>query len=216
MQFSSRSKLAKGFTLVEMLIIAPVVIIVISGFVALIITLVSDTLVTREHSNMSYETQDALDRIEQDTRLTTQFLATSGAQIAPQGSNSDFTGTAAFTASSSQLILGSLTTDKNPADSTRRLVFYAKQPNDCGAQEFYNRAFQAKVIYFLKNGSLWRRAILPDHNLNVTANDNTVCVAPWQQNTCSPGYGGGTRCQTNDTEVMKNVKTFNVKYLSSP
>ena len=216
MRFSLQNSAAKGFTLVEILIIAPVVILVISGFVALIITLVSDVLVSRDYSNMSFETQDALDRIEQDTRLTTQFLATSGTQVAPQGSDNNFTGTAAFTASSSQLILGSLTTDKNPADSTRKLVFYAKQPNDCGAQEFYNRVFQAKVIYFIKNGSLWRRAILPDYNLNVTANDNTVCVAPWQQNTCSPGYGGATRCQTNDMEVMKNVKTFNVKYLSSP
>ena len=214
MQSSLTNKLQKGFTLVEILIIAPVVIIVISGFVALMITLVGDVLTSRDSANMSYEIQDGLDRIEQDTRLTTQFLVTSGTQVAPQGSDSNFTGTAAFT-STNALVMGGLTTDKNPTDTTRKLIFYAKQPNDCGAQEIYNRVFQSKIIYFIKNGSLWRRTILPDFNTNVTVNDSTVCTTPWQQNSCSPGYSLATRCQTNDTEVTKNVKTFTVKYLSS-
>lgn len=214
MQSSLTNKLQKGFTLIEVLIIAPIVVIVISGFVALMITIVGDVLTSRDQANMSFEIQDGLDRIEQDTRLTTQFLATSDTQVAPQGSNSNFTGTAAFT-STNALIMGGLTTDKNPVDTTRKLIFYAKQPNDCGAQEIYNRAFQSKIIYFIKDGSLWRRTILPDYNTNVTVNDNTVCTAPWQQNSCSPGYSLATRCQTNDIEVTKNVKTFTVKYLSS-
>ncbi len=214
MQSSLTNKFQKGFTLVEILIIAPIVIIVISGFVALMISIVGDVLTSRDQSNMSYEIQDGLDRIEQDIRLTTQFLATSDTQIAPQGSDSNFTGTAAFTSSNS-LVMGGLATDKNPADNTRKLIFYAKQPNDCGAQESYNRVFQSKIIYFIKNGSLWRRTILPNYNTNVTPDDNTVCAAPWQQNSCSPGYNIATRCQTNDIEVTKNVKTFTVKYLSS-
>ena len=214
MRFSSRSNSTSGFTLIEILIIAPVVILVISGFVALMITIVGDVLTSRDQSNMAYEIQDGLDRIEQDTRLTTQFLVTSGTQIAPQGSDSNFTGTAAFS-STNTLIMGGLATDKNPADTTRKLVFYAKQPNDCNGQEIYNRVFQSKIMYFVKNGSLWRRTVLPDYNTNVTADDNTVCVAPWQQNSCSPGYSLATRCQTNDIEVVKNVKTFSVKYLSS-
>lgn len=215
MQSSLTNKFQKGFTLVEILIIAPVVIIVISGFVALMITIVGDVLTSRDQSNMSYEIQDGLDRIEQDIRLTTQFLVTTGTQVAPQGSDSSFTGTAAFTSTSS-LIMGGLTTDKNPADTTRKLIFYAKQPNDCGGgQEVYNRVFQSKIIYFIKNGALWRRTVLPDYNTSATVNDNTVCTAPWQQNSCSPGYSLATRCQTNDVEITKNVKTFTVKYLSS-
>lgn len=208
-------RLSAGFTLIEIMIIAPVVILVVSGFVALMISMVGDSLVTREQNTLAYETQDALDRIEQDTRLTTQFLATSSNQTAPQGSDSNFTGTAAF-GSSNSLILGSLTTDKNPTDTSRQLIFYANQPNDCGTRQAYNRPFQAKIIYFIKDGSLWRRSIVPDYNLNATVNDSTTCSAPWQRNSCSPGYSVSTRCQTNDTEVMKNISTFTVKYLSSP
>jgi len=206
---------ADGFTLIEMLIIAPIVIIMISGFIALMISMVGDVLTTRDQSSMTFETQDALDRIEQDTRLTTQFLATSGVFPSPQGSNNNFTGTAAFTSANS-LILGGLTTTKNPADSTKQLVYYANQPNDCGPQESYNRIFQGKIMYFVKDNALWRRVVLPNYNTNATVDDSTVCDPPWQQNTCSPGYSGSTRCQTNDSKIMDNVTSFSVKYYTTP
>jgi hypothetical protein len=203
-----------GFTLVELLIIAPVVIIVISGFIALIITMVGDVLAIRDRNNMAFEIRNTLDRIEQDTRLSTQFLTTSNTLLSPQGSDSNFTGTAAFNNTNS-LILGTLTTDKNPTDTTRQLVFYAKQPNDCGAQQGYNRPFISKTMYFIKNGSLWRRSYLFNWNQNATPNDETLCSAPWQQNSCSPGYTA-PRCQTNDVEMMQNVSSFNIKYYATP
>lgn len=219
MRFLSRTisrSSAKGFTLIEVLIIAPVVILAISGFVALMVTMTADVLVTRDQNNMTYENQDALDRIEQDVRLSTQFLVTSGTFTAPQGSNNNFTGTSAFTNTSSTLILGGVTTDKNPVDTSRKLVYYAGQPNLCGPQEAYNRPFLAKIIYFIKDGSLWRRSVLPDYNTNAALDDNTVCSTPWQRNTCSPGYSSSTRCQTNDTEMMKNVASFTTTYFGSP
>ena len=215
MAFTLQSKLtrASGFTLIEMLIIAPVVIIVISGFIALMINMVGDVLVTRDQNALTYETQDALNRIEQDTRLTTQFLATSGTFTAPQGSDSNFTGTNAFS-STNTLIMSGLTTDKNPSDATRQLVFYAGQPNLCGPQQSYNRVFLTKIMYFVKDGSLWRRTVLPNNNTNPVLDDDTLCSTPWQRDSCSPGYSVSTRCQTNDTELVKNVETFGVKYFA--
>jgi len=204
-----------GFTLVEVLFIAPIVILAISGFVALMITMIGDSLATRDDNNLTFETQDALERIEDDTRLTTQFLTTTNTLPSPQGSDANFTGTAAFTNTSNTLLMGGLTTTKNPVDTSRQLVFYANQPNDCGSLQNYNRPFQQKIIYFINNGSLWRRAVVPNYNTTTPVNDSTVCAAPWQQNTCSPGYTA-SRCQRNDTEVMKNISSFSVKYLSSP
>src|SRR5258708_5983535 len=105
MRYTLPNKNTEGFTLIEVLIIAPIVILAISGFVALMITMIGDSLATRDQNNLILETQDALDRIEQDTRLTTQFLATSMTMPSPQGSDSNFTGTAAFS-STNTLILG--------------------------------------------------------------------------------------------------------------
>ena len=202
-----------GFTLIEMLIIAPIVILAIGGFVALMVNMVGEVLVTREESSLAFETQQALDRIEQDVRLSTQFLVTSGAQTSPQGSDDN---AAAFSNASNALLLSTLATDKNPADVSRGLVYIANQPNPCGGDQRYNRVLLTKVFYFIKSGSLWRRTVVPAWNTNSaeTADANTVCTAPWQVNSCSPGYTNTTQCKTNDEKIMDNITALNVQYFA--
>jgi type II secretory pathway pseudopilin PulG len=215
MRYSSRNSNrteSRGFTLIEMLIIAPVVLIVIGTFVTLMISMVGTVLITRDRNVLTYNVQDALDRIEQDTRISTQFLTTTGTLTSPQGSGDT---TAAFSDTSS-LILSSLTTDKNPSNSNRQLVYYALQPNACGTKETYNRIFLNKIIYYIKNGSLWRRDVLPTYNMNATPDSNTVCEAPWQRNTCTLGYTAVPPCETNDEEIMPDVSSFSIKYYSDP
>jgi Tfp pilus assembly protein PilV len=206
---------SQGFTLIEVLIIAPIVVLMVGGFVSLMVTMVGDVITTRDQSTLSYETQSALDRIEQDTRLSTQFLVTTGTLTTPQGSNNNFTGTSAFSSTSNQLIFNALTTDENPTSSSRWLIYYANQPNPCGGGQPHNRVLVSKVIYFINAGSLWRRTVMPPFNQNNPIDANTVCSAPWQKNSCSPGYSA-TLCKTNDEEIMKNVDTFTVKYFSAP
>jgi hypothetical protein len=183
------------------------------------ITMVGDVLVIRDKNNTTYEAQDALDRIERDTRISTQFLTTTGTLTAPQGSNNGYTGTAAFTNTTNTIILNELATDKNPATTNRWLIYYANQPNACGSQqETANVPFTVKIVYFLNNGSLWRRSLVPDFNHNGTVDSQTICSStndPWQQNSCSPGYSN-SRCKAEDEEIMKNVSSLVVKYFASP
>jgi type II secretory pathway pseudopilin PulG len=202
----------RGFTLVEMLVIAPIVILAVGVFVGAMTSIVGSILLTRDDNSLTYNTQAALDQIEQDTRLSTGFLLTTGTLSSPQGSNSNFAGTAAFT-DSSALILSQLATDKNPADTARQLVYYVNQPNACGATQSFNTILPVQIIYFIKSGSLWRRAVLPPYKTSGTVDATSVCTTPWQRNSCSPGYSAGaTRCQTNDTEVMDDISSFDVKY----
>lgn len=196
-----------------MLVVAPIVILAIGGFIALMVTMVGSVLATRDETTMNYQSQDTLNRIEDDIRLSAQFLTTTGTLISPQGKNDN---TDEFTNASNTLILLSLATTKNPADSTRELVYYKNQPYACDSQKVFNQVYFNKVIYFIKNGSLWRRTVMPTYNTNGTADLETVCGAPWQQNSCSPGYPGGTRCQTNDIELMKNISALDVEYYSTP
>jgi hypothetical protein len=209
---SRRRSAVSGFTLIEVLIIAPIVVLVIGGFVALIMAMVGDVLLTRDQNIMAYETQDALDRIEQDTRIGTQFLDTSRTLAAPQGSDD---GTAAFSSSNS-LVIGALATNENPAAPDRQLIYYADQPNACGSTQGQNRVFIDKLIYYIKNGSLWRRVVVPPYNLNSPSDALSLCSPPWQQNSCTPGYTLVPPCQTDDTEVMKNIDTMTVTYYDSP
>lgn len=208
----SPNRPASGFTLIEMLIISPIVILAIGGFIALMVTMVGSVLATRDQTTMIYESQDALNRIEDDIRLSAEFLTTTGTLVSPQGSND---GTIAFSNATNTLILSTLATTKNPADSTRELVYYKNQPNACDSQKVFNQVLFNKVVYFIKNGSLWRRTILPNNNTNAIPDAETVCTAPWQQNSCSPGYTN-IRCKTNDIELMKNVSSMAVEYYTNP
>lgn len=218
MQYSSQphnSHSSNGFTLIEILVIAPIVLLAIGGFIALMVAMVGDVMVTRDNNRMLYEAQDTLKRVESDVRLSTAFLTTTGTLISPQGSNSNFTGTAAFTNTSNTLILNSLVTDKSPTDSSRELIYFKDQPNACGATKIFNNVLYSKVIYFINAGSLWRRTTISPFNTNATTDSQTVCAAPWQQDSCSPGYAA-SRCKTNDVEVMKNVSSLGVEYYNSP
>lgn len=213
----TKSQHAGGFTLIEMLIIAPLVIIMIGTFVGIMMNMVSDSLVTRSQNLMAYDTQTALDTIEQDAFLTTQFYSTSGTLASPQGSDNDFAGTAAFSSSNS-LVMSTFTTTKNPADTSRQLVYYANQPNACGSLQNANKILATKIIYYVRNGSLWRRVVVPKWDQNATVDANTVCDPPWQRNSCTPEATttNPTLCQNSDTELVKNVQSFNVDYYASP
>jgi hypothetical protein len=201
-----------------MLLIAPIVLLAIGGFVALMVSMIGDILATRDYNSMAYSSQDALNRIEQDVRLSAQFLNTTGTTSPQQGSDNNFSGTAPFTIASNNnmLLLSVPSTDKNPVDSTRLVINYANQPNPCGTTQTSNKIMMTKIAYFIRNGSLWRRTILPPYDTNATPDNNTVCSSPWQQNSCVVGYVNDSHCQTNDAELMKNIQSLSVKYFADP
>lgn len=198
----------KGFTLVEMLVIAPIALLIITGFIALMVTMVGDVIASRTYNTMTYDIQSALDTIERDVNLSTEFLATSGSLPTPQGKNG---ATSAFTSTSGDLIMGAIATDKNPLDPTRRFIYY-DTPYACDklADLYKNRIFFTTVAYTVRDGSLWRRTYVPNRNPSFN-----FCAPVWQVNSCAPGYTA-SRCDTNDAEVLKNVKDFDVSYYSTP
>lgn len=206
---------AHGFTLVEVVVIAPILILVLGGFVVALVTMVGDTLASRDANALVFSTQSSLDRIEQDVRLATGFQSSSGIQQLPQGQDANYTGTASFTATATNhLIMAVPATTVNPLDSSRQIVYYANQPNPCGGNQSYNTPLTATVIYFVYNNALYRRVIMPNYTLTA-GQPNTVCAAPWQQNSCSPGYTNA-RCQTQDSKLLDNVSSLDLAYYSNP
>lgn len=213
MQFTSIKQ--RGFTLVEVAIVAPILILVIMAFVATSLSMLNNALITSDRSKMTYDIQNALSTIEQDIRLSTQFLDNSRNLNQGQGRNENFTGNEAFT-SDKDLILNSLATLENPLDAERQLAYYANQPNICGDQKTNNRPFIYKSIYFVKDSTLYKRTIIPDYNLETGENidENTLCDKPWQRNSCL--QKDDSICQTQDMKLLDHVKSFKVEYFNSP
>jgi type II secretory pathway pseudopilin PulG len=202
----------RGFTLVEMLIIAPIVILVIGIFVSAIITMTGDVLAVRGKNALAFNIQDALNRIDQDVKSSGGYLATNNITLtSPQGYDDN---TAVFknadATNGTMLILNTYATTANPLSSTRNFV-YTTSPNACNsALVSQNQKVAMNVVYFIKNNALWRRVIAPSNYATVG------CSVPWQQPTCTPGYVASF-CKTQDMKLVDGVSVsgFALNYYTS-
>ena len=93
MQPMLRNKANNGFTVVEMLVVAPIVILFIGAFISAIVSMTGQVLISRASNSLMYNIQDALNRIEQDTKISNKLLATNDITglTSPQGYNDDTT-----------------------------------------------------------------------------------------------------------------------------
>jgi len=193
-----KSSLYSGFTIVEMMVVAPIVILVIGIFITAIVNMTGDTLATRSSNALSYNIQNALNRIEQDVKVSGSFLATNNISITSRqgydNATENFHNVSA--ANGTMLILNSYATDINPLNTSYKIVSVDNQP------------IMINIIYFVKNGTLWRRVITP---ANYTTANGT---APWQQPSCAIGITG-TQCKTQDTRLVDglvNSSDFSILY----
>lgn len=215
----TKTKLHRGFTLVEMLVIVPIALLVAIGLISLMVSMVGDVLVSNAEAATIQEADDSLDRINQDTRTSTGFLGSLGPMTSPQGRDG---ATASFTSAGGDLIVTQYATTASPLQSDRSLVYYANQPNACGDSNIgANATLQLNIIYFLitnpdSTQTLWRRTVVKPANMNGTPDSNTVCAAPFQRNSCPTGSTTnpaiGQTCQTIDEKMADFVKTFSLTY----
>jgi len=229
---SLQSRVSAGFTLVEMAVIAPIVILLIGGFISLIVNLTGEVMSSRGSNILTYDLQDTLNRIEQDVKLSTTFLATNNISVAntkqgfggttTAGSTTPFTNVNKTTSGGStpSIILNVLVTDGNPLSADAGLVYLKDQPNPCSTYTEYskNKPMSANVVYFIdSSNTLWRRVIMPE---NATSTPAVYCGnAPWQVPTCINGYSAGSLafCKSNDERLITGISPddFIFEYFTS-
>lgn len=212
---------SRGFTLVEMLVVAPIVILAIGGFLTVLVSLTGQVIASRAENVMTLELGDTARQIENDIRLSNGFVAENSVTLSTsnaQGFNDDDT---AFTniadTNGQSLILEMTATTGNPSDVATEQVYLINQPNACG-DRYRNDTLTYNIVYFVKDSTLWRRTIMPDNYANTST---TVCDTPWQQPSCAPTYmdaqSGPVFCQTNDVALIRGVEPedFTVEYYGS-
>lgn len=208
-----------GFTLIEMLIVAPIVLLTIGAFITVIVNLTGGVIASRGATVITYNIQDALNRIEDDVKLSTTFLAESNVTLStPQGYSDDTSAFDNVGGNGDELILNTLATTGNPLVSTSGLVYLTNLPNPCNStQSSQNTPMTLNIVYFVRNNTLWRRTIMPSNY--ATAG----CNAPWQQPSCNPAlftggsWGSNTFCKAQDIDLVDNVdsSSFSVDYFDS-
>lgn len=210
----------RGFTLVEMLVVAPIVILAIGAFLTVIISMTGEVISSRASNTLTFNVQDALARIEEDTKLSAGFLATNSVPITAgsgQGYNNDATNfTNVGGTSGTNLILNMVATTGNPLSTSSQYIFLKDQPNACASAQ-NNIPLTYNIVYFVRDNSLWRRVIMPAQYADTV---NYACAAAWQQPSCNPtwlqGQGGTPFCRTNDVRLVDGVTAsdFSVSYFT--
>lgn len=216
---------SKGFTLVEMLVVAPIVILFIGGMIYLLVSLTGETLASRSEDALAYDLQQAFTRIEEDIETSERFLAATNIPLASTGqgygdttttnSTTNFTNITVGGGSPASLILQSYALNGNPSNPATRPVYLANSPFDCSNPANYsgNTAMFINVVYFTDtSGTLWRRTLMPaSYN-----SGSYICGAvPWQLPSCITGYAASrTFCKTSDEKIAEGA-TFSFAYYTS-
>lgn len=176
-----------------------------------------EVIASRGSNALAYNVQDALNRIEQDVKQSSTFLAQNNITLTPgesQGYNNDGTNfTNVGGTSGTSLILNTVVTNGNPLSTTSSVVYLADQPNDCSSVNVTENApMTMNIVYFVKDNTLWRRTIMPSNY----ATSGIGCSAPWQRPSCAPGYTA-LFCKTNDVKLVEGVTTdsFFVQYYTN-
>ena len=220
-------KTNKGFTLVEMLVVAPVVILAIGAFLTVVISMTGEVITSRASNTLTYNIQDALSRIEEDTKLSAGFLATNSVSLVDeredpavptgQGYNNDTTNfTNVDDGNGPSLILNMVATSDNPLSTSSEYIFLKDQPNACASAQ-NNVPLTYNIVYFIRDNSLWRRVVMPAEYTDTT---DYACAAAWQQPSCNPDWlaeqSQPTFCQTNDIRLVDGVdpSDFTIQYFS--
>lgn len=211
-----RNKLHTGFTLVEMLIIAPIVVLLIGAFVATLINLTGEALSQNANTLLLNNVQAAIDEIETDVKSSGAFLATNNMTIvSPQGYDDSTQGFLNVMSSTQDaLILNTLATTANPASATRGLVYLANVPNACGSSNFgQNQILTFNTVYFVKDTTLYRRILGSSNYASKACSGTTI----WQKPSCTPGVTGAM-CLSRDETVIQATDslTLSLDYYANP
>lgn len=209
---SAHSKL-RGFTLVEVLVISPILVIVVAVMIGFFVSLTGDALMSRERNSMVFYLQSALNDIEDDISLSTDVVHQTGILPSPQGSDSNFSGTTQFESSSDTLVLERLATTDSPLSASRQLLYFADSPSPCSSPEG-NDVVTYRVVYFLDGTNLTKRTLVDFGGRSVCGVSDVNSDGIYQRNSCKTT--DLSLCYSRDIIVAQNISDIEFLYYQSP
>jgi type II secretory pathway pseudopilin PulG len=219
MKYMRRFNSAAGFTLVEMLVVAPLLILILGAIVISIVTLTGESLTEGGRSQLIIDVHDALDRIESDARASGSYLSTNNFTVSsPQGADDAAQKFVSVSGSGDDtLILNSFFTTTNPASADRGLIYLPNTPFACNdASIAQNQVMTMNVVYFVKDSALWRRVVATSNY----ASKPCPGVTAWQQPNCAATTmsTNPSLCKAQDEKLLTGVTpgNFTVTYYVSP
>lgn len=201
----------QGFTLIEVAIIVPIIILTAIFLFNLLWSILSTSDVDRARLNMIHDRQTAMSIIEKDVALTSRYLTGIDAGLTdnyPPTSNGGAWSYLGDSATSRFLLLRTYSTTENPLSSTRQPVFVGSGTDCDPANLYFNNVQRYDLIYFVKNNNLYRR-----HLVNTAT---ATCATQYQKTSCPSaadlGAAQHASCGADDELILKNVSNFDIQY----
>lgn len=204
----------QGFTLIEVLLVFPMLLIAIAGMLAILIVILQQNTSARATLNVVYRTQQALDIMDNDIRYSSRFLvATDSMPVTTDAYGSNNSAQAwsykDYDAQHRVLIVRAYSSTDNLLSDSRKNV-YINQLGCTGSTKYANPQLQYNIIYFIRNNTLYKR-ILVD---TTTA----TCDTPYQQQSCpiDVTYPRNSTCKADDEVLLENAASMTLQYYFNP
>lgn len=203
-----------GFTLVELVAALPIIIIVITIFVATLITSLHATTAHKIQLELNNANQYALSTIERDIRYGKEFSSVVPSPFTdpylPAAYTNGWTIKGPANAVSGRtLIIKSYATTTNVFNIARKGIYIDEAAYDCSPTGtlYLNNLLPYMTIFFVDNGVLYRR-LLTDTSTQVCSGQTMH-----QKQTCPPNINWiSTLCKANDEMIARNVTGLSVEY----
>lgn len=204
----------QGFTLIEVLLVFPMLLIAIAGMLAVLIVLLQQNTSQRASLNVTYQTQQALDIMDNDIRYSSHFLvAADPSPLNTDNYGSDNSGQAwsykDYDAQHRVLIVRAYSSTDNLLSDSRKNV-YINQVGCTGSSKYANPTLQYDIIYFIRNNTLFKRIIVD----TTTA----TCDAQYQVQSCpiDVTYPRNSVCKADDEVLLENATGMTIQYYVNP
>lgn len=208
MQHMSINK-QRGFTLIEVAIVAPIMILVAISIVAILIVLVSSTVRPNAQSLIMQQEEKAFESIESDINNSYVYISSTSSYGFLSSLPSNFTDTAASDYSSPpsgttviRLQTFNQIIDSNDSSKTKVLPAF-KDTGSCSNITDLSSSNIAPivVIYYVRDNTLYRRTLVDNTN-------PSTCGTKLAKQSCL------SSCAAEDSALVRvdSLKTFSIEY----
>lgn len=189
-----------GFTLVEVLVVTPFLMLAVLAILAYMFNAFLDMTARSAKLELESNAQIALFTIRDDIMFTNYFAGT----VQPDASDPNKPGGWNAIADNA-LILSEVAYTANRQNTSRELVYQKDNPSPCSSiSDGLNPFSTNTLIYFVQDGTLYMRSVIPDQSNN--------CSATYRNQTCPASVASPT-CPA-DSVLARDVKDFSIVYYS--